>query len=52
MTLSKLDLALIQLALMHLRECPAGEAEKALVDDLFARVIAECARRESEPVGG
>ena len=42
--LSNTDFALIHLALMHLRECPAGEEEQKLVDDLLKRVIGECTK--------
>jgi hypothetical protein len=46
--LSNMELALIQLALIHLRECPAGEEEQKLVNGLLTRAIVECAKREDQ----
>jgi hypothetical protein len=46
--LSNMELALIQLALIQLRECPAGEDEQKLVNDLLTRAIVECAKRQDQ----
>jgi hypothetical protein len=49
--LSNTDLTLIHLALIRLSECPAGEEEQKLVDDLLKRVIGECTKPNARAGG-